>query len=247
MKSAELLQMVWFTASQTPLKAVEVYRALLEVEPDGSQINRSVNPADPILNTANGLLGGIAVELQIRPGRADLLLRPAEASAGGPEISTIEIETSIAALRNYAGNIHKAVEATTRISLISRLLEKTASAAAATQRVLESVQVEIRAPNISDSLFQINSRVPLPSGLEVNRIMRFESAVIQTYAVNLNQPIQSLFPVIQEQNYMVMQLDINTVPLTGTMTQDQINSAFEFISEETLRLALTASPQGLQE
>lgn len=247
MKSAELLQMVWFTASQTPLKAAEVYRALLEVEPDGSQINRNVNPADPILNTANGLLDGIAVELQIRPGRADLLLRPAEAGAGGPEIPTIGIEASIAALRNYAGNIHKAVESTTRISLISRLLEKTESAAAATQRVLESVQVEIRAPNISDSLFQINSRVPLANGLEVNRIMRFEAAAIQTYAVNLNQLAQSLFPVIQEQNYMVMQLDINTVPLTGVMTQDQINSAFEFISEETLRLALAASPQGLQE
>lgn len=247
MKSTELLQMVWFTASPTPLKASDVYRSLLEDEPDGSQINRNVNPADPVLSTANGLIGDIIIELQVRPGRADLLLRPSISNPAGTEIPTMDLGKAIGLIGERVKNSYKAVESIIRTSLISRLLEKSTNSQDATQRVLNSVKVDIQAPEISDAIFQINSRVSISEELKINRIMRFESASLQTYAVDVRQASQALIPIVKEQSYMVLQLDINTVPLPVPLTEVQLTQAFKSIMDETLRLATAASPQGLHQ
>lgn len=246
MKSAEILQLVWFTASQTSLKAADVYRSFIGEDPDGSQINRNVNPADPVLSTANGVLDDGYAEMQIRPGRADFLLRPTSQNQDGKTVPTMDLDNAIKSLLSKSSNIYKVVPETTRISIVARLLEKTETAEDAAKSILKNIGLDISAPDLSDAVFQINSRIAISENIKLNRIIKFESASVQTYAVNVGQSTQGIMPIIQEQNYLALQLDINTVPLPSPLTENQLNSAFGSIVEQIINLATSASPRGLE-
>ncbi|MBB3393270.1 hypothetical protein FHT82_006064 [Rhizobium sp. BK275] len=243
---SQSVQFVWFLTSVENLRAEALYQALVGDEPDTSQRNKVPSPANPFLSTADGVIENRQFQLQVQPGRVDLII-----SAFQQELDQdITLLETVDEIQGVLEAIPKAAiewPVAVRQSVVANLVAPVKNDAEAYSLFLETAEYALDLPDFSDPILQINRRKALKAGGFMNRLMRFGVAATQQFMFEINQfaGAGQAIPVSKQRFGCSLTLDINTVPDGRTIDSKHQITIFKELSQELIRLAELRSPKAL--
>lgn len=246
---SQSIQFGWFVTSVDGLKADVLYEGIVGHEPDHAQRNKVPNPAAPFFSVASGALDGLQRQLQVQPGRIDLLISGEEEGGGvgnGPQLLDTRkvIEETVHLFDKRTIVWPDAV----RLTVVANLFWPAADAGAATEKFFEVTGLNFGLNDMTDPMLQINRRKPLKSlPVEMNRVMRFGTASFQEFVVQFQDAKSMPVPISVQHFGASLTLDFNTAP-DGRVFQvkDQVSICKE-LAEELLRVAEAVSPAALEQ
>lgn len=207
----QTIQFVIFKANVDGLTAPNLYRTFLGVEPDTSQTNRTLSPAQPFLSHASGLVGERVTVAQISPGRIDLQSsHPDRPSAGPWGWKTDEAWRLLDDLATrVVERVLPAVGKTVRLAVNLHHVRNCATLSEANATLAERIPID-QLTEATDVVLQFNRRTPPePNGTTLNRLLRFSTSQTRELMIGADGQTNFQGPDRYLANFLI---DINSVP-----------------------------------
>lgn len=243
MKFANALsfQLVWFLPPGKALPdAAQIYKTFAEVDAETVQTNKAPSPTAPFLQLAFGSHAGVQFRAIIQANRVDVAISENPGVAGNPLLPDSEglHQRSIeGALR-----VSELIESSTRVSYVPKFAIEGADSFQADDLTADLIGVKRGA---SDLILQMNRRMKSRTspGVEINRVLRWASEIVQHYMLNMQTGENALLPTMFW--FATLQMDINTVPLERGLSSAHQKAVFKEIGEEVDRLRSSPSTSSL--
>ncbi|MCP8883020.1 hypothetical protein NIM87_05875 [Devosia sp. XJ19-1] len=234
------IQFAWFVQSADKLAADKIYEKLVGAEPISVQRNKLPSPANPFFGVASGDVDEVAVQVQLQPGRVDLLIQPNEElqQASVDEIATFETRPYISRFldRIAAGDLIE--QPVNRLALVVNLAKPAASLSAGIDVAMDVSGFHPPVRPDSEFMVQLNSRIQL-DGTLINRLVRFGVQSVQNlvFNVEVGQGAPVAAPTTAVRYATTTMLDFNTVPVGSWIDEAQQRTIFKLLGSEVLRVA----------
>jgi hypothetical protein len=239
------LQIAWFLTSVEGIRAQAVFEAIFGEEPQNIQTNKLPNPANPFFGVASGAVDGIQGQVQVQPGRVDLVLTPPNDDPT-QDLPLFDAHTTISKI---VEQIKKpSFPPAFRCAMVANLAHPAPDLQAAADIFVQTTGITLPMSDVSDLILQLNRRKHLSSTIELNRLMRYSIANFQSFVIemipNIGMPGQTV-PISKQTFATMLALDFNTVPNGKTFEGEEINTIFDQAATELLRVATIGTPSGL--
>lgn len=241
MWGASSIQFAWFVQSAERLLAESVFDRLVGGDPDTLQKNKVPSPANPYFGVAGGVQGDIFYQLQLQPGRVDLLIQPSEdAQVNSDELPVIDTHANISRILARVEEHSVVDQPVSRVAIVANLIHPVSDIP--TANVLLSKIAGYSPPVWPDSEFvvQINSRAA-PEGRLINRLVRYSVMTAQSVVLNIDTELgmPSSYPTARKKHGVLTMLDFNTVPDGTWIDEAQQRTIFRYLGNEIFRFAET--------
>jgi hypothetical protein len=234
------LQAVWFTTGPITTPADALYQAMV-----GTPASATQNLPVGNLALAMGNVGTTSYRIQVAPARVDYFLVPTSpplsvnASMNLPTNIDLEIDNFIHQVHSGSSLIGDAI----RLALVTNISHETPDTQASIALIAPHIGLTIPFNDGTDLLVQINRRLGLRSvaGTEVNRVMKWGVAEVQTIGV-----MQGTAPQVSQVSLASVTTDINTIPTSRLYLPGEQMAIFTEIATETKRLCAAKNLGALQ-
>lgn len=244
MWQANAVQLAIFCQTIDGVEAQELFKTGLGREPDSTQRNRTISPANPFLSVAAGLSGAVNHTVQVQTGHIDVHVAPippAEIDLDNPA-PLFNVEPVLAELVEFVRRVAGQLPAVVRVALVGTLMSRVDDYQTAAGVVGSMLGADVNRPDISDLMFQINRRKPMGHGQSMNRLIRLNVAEIQAVTVQQGLQANGVVAMIPIQTMASLQLDFNTVPSPVGLPADSVIPLIEEINQEILRVGRSENP-----
>lgn len=247
-ETAQSLQFAWFFGQTPDITADKAMKDLLGLDADQMQTNRVPSPQAPFLSSAVRSEGAREFRLDVSPGRADLFIKPAPDSAQ-PTRDMPLVNVSAAAQdvfeRFKKGNVN-CFGGVYRVAVVAPYLVHCSSLEEAQKIFFERVGIARFEGPVSDLAFSFNKRkISSVHGISLNRIMNYSVSQFQNIRFNVGPNNEGNNRVIATNYAFGMNVDINSVPVEGTIPTGSLLTLFEEIFDEMEGATKLKSPQEL--
>lgn len=207
----QTIQFVLFKTSVDGESAAAIYKRFVGAEPDNSQTNRALSPAQPFLSLAQGTLDERFYNVQVGPGRIDFIVAHPDRPSTGPWAWKFAegLRLFDQFVDRMTNDVVPKMGNTVRLAINVTLLRNCGSIAEANDTVLERVAVP-QLLGATDINLQFNRRAASTvGGHSLNRLIRF--AISSTREFLISPTGQPSF-ASAERFIATFLADINTVP-----------------------------------
>lgn len=239
---SQSIQLVWFIPSTEGVKADVLFEAIFDEDPANVQKNKVPSPANPFLSVASGAVSKFMAQVQVQPGRVDLVLSglPNGNDSSLPLLDTAE---SVAAIEDRLSAAADALPICLRVALVGNLHAPTASAVEASKKIIDQIGINLPFSDFSDFSFQLNRRKTI-NGIELNRLVRFSVAAFQQFMITVNNG--NSMPVTLEEHGAALAIDINTVPNGAIIDSQRQITIYKAMFGEFLRIGENGTLKALE-
>ncbi len=234
------IQVVWFPVTEIDGKgALNIYKSLLDKEPDGFENHRILQPQAPYFGRAYGQNLGIIHQVTVRPGRVDWQLEPFPDEDTDPFSNLFETQPTLKKINKMIQNMDgKLIGEVTRISVVSKLLQPQDSPEKAQNNLLKLCKIDLVAKDLSDLMIHINKTKFISNTVVINRLVKYSIANAIEIKVDstTGEPIEHHKP----SNVIfgtVVNLDFNTVPSGQIYKTKEQRKIFDKLIDETTNFA----------
>lgn len=237
---SQSIQFVWFPKEVNGSMAESLFLTITGSEPDTVLTSKAVSQRNPILGQAHGQSDTLRTVVEVRPGRIDLHLLPAESfdgeDDGADDLPTAEtIDSVLSALSDRVSEI---IGPVTRLSIALKSREERDNYEQAANDGIQAFGMNFGLTNFTDFQAQINKRLRVDGMPELNRLVRFSVESLQKLSLEVGRANESrVIPIEQERIYSAMLLDFNTVVDGAEIDARKCREIFSFIAEEAIRFA----------
>lgn len=229
---------MWFPTSTSQLQAGHILSAILQTEPDTTQINRTPSPQAPFLSQATLAQDGAIYTVQVQPGRANLIIQPVdEAQSLGPDFPLMDFEPIFSRTLDRIMNQEVSpVGDCLRLSIVVNVSWQRESRRDANVlfRRLTSIEAD---PEAIDLIYQMNLRHNIDEGFTINTIRQFSVNEVQQVQVPLGVPMLAQMNVVSGPTIYLagFNLDYNTVPTGQVINNDLQSKVLSSLRDNLLR------------
>ncbi|WP_292242680.1 hypothetical protein [Mesorhizobium sp.] len=241
------IQFVWFLADVEGLVAAEVFRRVWATEPEQTQQNRAPNPSNPFLSVASTAVSGLTSQVQIQPGRIDVLL-VAEPGQEDQSVfkSLFDLNQHLLALVEGITAKQAVDRDAFRLSAVATLLKPVDTYNDGVKEFTNSLGFDFAISNPSDLMFQVNSR-KIIGGINMNRVLQISTMGFQTF----NLPLMAGAPIpgpgsTATQYAARRHLDFNTAPDGKLLERTRHAPIFKALADELRRVARNGTLEALR-
>lgn len=236
--SVESYQLAFFHAPQMSHDAFQVWLSLFETTPDTYQ--RNPDPSQRGAQ-AGGMVAGYQWMVQTALGRTDLFVHGTP--DGDPEMNPSSMSFPVMKQDEAAKDLLTAKGSTlqmdhlgvTRLAFVSQLFVDTSSQEESNRLFCELSNTAPTVDGATDLTFIINVRKSLAdSGVQINRLCRWQTVEKQLIAIPINGPGTSLPTITQKA--VSLNIDINTVPQQAPFKVGEVPKMIAEIIAESQRV-----------
>ncbi|CAD7023085.1 hypothetical protein REJC140_00088 [Pseudorhizobium endolithicum] len=246
---SQSVQFVWFLPDVTNVRADQIYLLVTGDEAEIVQRNKVPGPANPLLGLASGTRGARAYQVQLQPGRLDVVVSPAETQDLDDAMPLMDTAAILADIESRAGEVSAAVGPAVRLSVVANLIKPEVDEQAATRAFLDVTEYELGYSDVRDPILQVNRRKALQDvDVQINRVMRFGVAATQHFVFQMIPQVgmhSGATPISKQSFGTSLTLDFNTVPTGRLIEAVEQGIIFRQLIAETLRVGASVSPKAL--
>jgi hypothetical protein len=244
--NAQSIQFVWFLTTTDGIRVDALFEAFSGDEPNSVQRNKVPGPGNPFLGVAAGQIGIYQAQVQLQPGRLDLVVHADEI----PNLDDIPVlETGAVLDRIYSAlaSNEQLLPDAVRLALVCNLLKPVETAEEGRAIATGLLSLDPALTDFTDLMFQINRKKKLQSGVSINRLLRWNTLTLQSFVLNMPGQQGVITPALKEKHAAALMLDINTVVEQRVFAGTQQVPIFKEMIEEARRLGQLGVPAALMD
>lgn len=248
MWGSSTIQFAWFVQNAEALSAEVIFTRLAGYEPVSVQKTRQLSPVNPFYGTAAGGDTTVGVQVQLQPGRVDVLIQPSEElHASTDEVPTLDTGSYLKRFMDAIRASQIVDQPVNRIAVVVNLAKPVADLAHGIELAMEVSGFTPPVKPDSEFLVQLNSRAVL-EGQTINRLVRFGVTGLHNVMFNLaTDPIAPHGMSATGVRYATTaMLDFNTVPDGSWIDEARQRTIFSLIGQEILRVAEVGNLEALK-
>lgn len=244
MWQAQAVQLALFCQYVDGVIAQDLFTNGFGRDPDVTQRNRMISPANPFLSIAGGSVDRLNYTVQIQTGRIDVHVTPNIPSEFGVEnlAPLFDMEPVLDEMVGFVGKTVSQLPGVVRVAMVGNLMSRVDDYNAAAVAVSAMIGADVARPGISDLMFQINRKKQMTHGQVMNRLVRVSVAEIQAVSVPRQGEPRDVIPLNRVETMASLQLDFNTVPSPTVLAVDVVIPLIEEIKREILRVSDSDNP-----
>ena len=213
MWQANAVQLALFCLSVDGIDAQELFELGLGEDPETSQRSRTISQTNPFLSVASGMVADLQFVVQVQAGRIDVIVSPSQGAEVNLDagIPTFECPPVLERLVRFVEAIMPKSLPIVRVALVVNLCKPEETYREAAEVIGSMLGMDVARDELSDLSFQVNRRKMLPSGQEMNRLVRLGVLAVQAFTFR-NPQEGGPVPLSVNQIGVGLMLDFNTVP-----------------------------------
>lgn len=233
------IQLVWFVNDVDGIAAGDIFQRIWKTEADQIQQNRVLSTSSPFLSQASSRDAGLARQVQVQPGRIDVVLSAEVDGDSEDELfrSLFEMPDSLTALIDAVEEDYFLDREVFRLSVVATLLKPVDTYDDGRADFIKTLGYDFAIANATDLMFQINSR-KIIDGVNINRVVQIATTGLQTFFAVFEQggvPTPTTTAAIRYASRR--HFDFNTVPEGKALDRGLQITILKLLSSELLRVA----------
>ncbi len=236
MWKASGVQLALFCLSVGDIRAEALFELAFGSQPDSVQSNRVLTAANPLQGVALGAIDGLNYELQVQPGRIDVLVSKTQGDGLDADIlgGTFECPPVLDTMISVVERLKSEVLQSFRVSLVATLKLPVADYKTAAEHIGGILGIDLARDHMSDLNFQVNRRKTLPQGWEINRLMRIGVMALHSFELHIDHNVGAPVAPRVPKNSVALVLDFNLVPQTSVLSPDDQVEIAKALRDEIL-------------
>ncbi|WP_155912082.1 hypothetical protein [Methylobacterium sp. 77] len=254
------LTVVWFFDGVLSVDRETLFKALTNMVPQGQQMGQAPQPAGGQVWTLTGQDGRYNYQTTFQANRVDFAITPAPPAIPPDQgMPLMDGSSAIDHIINMAIRATSLIGESSRLAFVGDFAQPTSNVAEANHELATILNQPSITEDTVDLVFQMNIRRPMQSlrDMQMNRVLNWNTVVVQTYVFNAQLPAAGLFPgvassmgapgmQIKESFAAGLRIDLNTHSiLARKISAPEQDALFTELSEEMKKLNLANSPAGL--
>lgn len=185
-------QFSWFHSASEPEGAYELFRKAFGVEPERSNRNKFPNQSNPVLSSAEGMVGEYIAVFQEMQGRYDIILRADDGSQSGAKpkaFPTFGARQASKYLLENIGEREVHFPKCYRQAVVVHFIQVAEDLNHANAMFFKAIETEAPDGSLIDLLYQYNKRILREQdNLLVNRLVRHSVEKAQFFTITTPVP-----------------------------------------------------------